>query len=229
MPNPAGYIPDNILSNALSEIAGMREVNRELRSLPAGEEPAPLTEDEVVAEFARTTGQVINHAGESVGKTCGGTPQGEPCLVCGYPSSYHGGFVQEIRNPPRAKINDAPVVRITEPPPTERSTVFGKRKPFVPGSKLKFESIQGVDIENGTVLIDGYEFELDEPEVREVARFCVQVMMRTIQRQIEAMAGLYGINQPPPETPKPEGADADVPEVPEGETGSGVPEAPGKE
>jgi len=236
MPNPEAQMPDNAVSNILNQLSGMRGVNQELRrSSPGAEEPPPLTDDEIMAAFARDTGQVINDAGAVIGKTC---PQYAPqmgtekCGTCQWPRSYHGAAAVPIENPQRAQINDAPVERITQVMHTQPEEVtremfgLGKRKPFVPGSRLRFDQIQGINLQDGVVLIDGYEFEREPEDVKSVTRFCLDVFAKSMQKQLTSMVEGYGLKEDPPpattETLKPEALNAEVPAVPPGPPAGGI-------
>ena len=96
-----------------------------------------------------------------------------------------------------------------------------KKGPFVGGSKFKLSQVKGIDLEKGVVVIDNMTYPLDESEIGNVARFALQVMMRDLNKQINALATEYGIDENAPEVPN-----AAVQEVPGGATAGKVSEVP---
>lgn len=73
---------------------------------------------------------------------------------------------------------------------------FRKKNPLAGGSLISLEQIKGIDLERGEVIIDNMRYPLMPEEIPNVARFCLQVMMRDLQGQVAELAKIYGADQP---------------------------------
>lgn len=214
------YEPQNAAADVHRQIAEMRAVNQGLRSSPYNPAPdsGPLTDEDYIRQFAVDTGWIIDQNGNKVGEVPGWVPPGTPGRR---PDGTATPGASVLRN---AQDIAATMIEREEP-------VFGRQKsPFVPGSRITLSQITGVDLQAGEVLVDGYRWPMLPAEREELAKYCVKVMVRALNEQIQALQHDEGIADPPPhETDKQEGENADVPAVPPGRPPSGaVPRTPGK-
>ena len=177
---------NNAAAQAMAELTAMRGVNEALRSAPPPDDPGPLTDEQVIEQFRRDTGVIINANGEVIGHDPNWVP----------PSSA------PQPQPRAAQITPAPE-------PQEEEPMFWRKKgPFVAGSKFELSKIQGIDLTRGVVVIDKMTYPLAEAEIANVARFALEVMSRDLQRQIMGLAKEYGVDATAPEVK------SDVPKVP---------------
>lgn len=172
--NQEGRESQNIVTQAMQELAGMRGVNQTLRSLPASEAPPPLTDEQAIEEFRQSTGMIINSNGE----------------VIGHDPNWQAPGVSS----PRVQ-EPAPV-----PPPQEAPDVFGfgrKRHPLAEGSRVVLSKIKGIDLEAGDVIIDNMRYPLSEADIKQVARFCLGAMQQSLLTQIKELAQDYDVIDKP--------------------------------
>lgn len=169
----------NIVTQAMQELAGMRGVNHTLRSLPAQVEAPPLSDDDIIEQFRRDTGHIINSNGEVIGHDPNWRPaEGEPA---------------------RNIVTPAPVL-----PPQEVQDVFGfgrKRHPLSEGSRVVLSKIKGIDLEAGDVIIDNMRYPLSEADIKQVARFCLGAMQTSLLNQIKELAQDYDVIDQPKAAP----------------------------
>jgi len=174
--NPEGRESNNIVTQAMQELAGMRGVNQTLRSMPPpGEVPPPLTDEQAIEEFRASTGMIINSNGEVIGRD---------------PNWMAPGTMVQVQGPMPA----AP------PPPQEAQDVFGfgrKRHPLAEGSRVVLSKIKGIDLEAGDVIIDNMRYPLSEADIKQVARFCLGAMQQSLLSQIKELAQDYDVIDKP--------------------------------
>lgn len=169
--NPEARESQNIVTQAMQELAGMRGVNQTLRSMPPpGEVPPPLTDEQAIEEFRASTGMIINSNGE----------------VIGHDPNWKAPSAQS----PRVEVAPAPA------PPQEAQDVFGfgrKRHPLAEGSRVVLSKIKGIDLEAGDVIIDNMRYPLSEADIKQVARFCLGAMQQNLLNQIKELAQDYDV------------------------------------
>ena len=195
MPNQEATEPNNALAQAMRDLGAVRGTNTVLRSSVV--EAPPLDDDDFIEDFRRTTGYIINSAGNITGRDPNWTGP-EPAPASGakpLPLPHEG---QEPQPP-------------SHPQPQE-AQVFGR----TPG-KIR----RGIDLDAAVAIVDGTPFKLSPEEVANVASFIISVMTRGLQAEY----GL--VPPAPPkeekEEKKEEEKDANVPAVPSGEEAGRVP------
>lgn len=178
----------------------MRGVNQNLRAVEQVESP-PLMDEEIIAQFARDTGKIINSNGEVIGEV--------------------PNWKREMGPAP-----EGPFPPIT-PSPTrfqpEAQDMFGRKKDnLAGGARAGSRKIRGIDLEAGDVIIDNQRYALNEREVASVAEFALKVMARALDQEITQMAADYGILPAQPPVQEVQGAvsPAVVEDVPPVQAGS---------
>jgi len=144
----------------MNELQGMRGVNQTLRA-PQQESP-PLTEDQIIEQFRRDTGHIINSNGEVIGVDPNWRPPGSPEVPGGY-------------------VAPAPA-----PEPKEEEEV----SPLF--SLMRKRGIQ-IDLQRGTLTIDGSKHTLDEREVAQLARFAIEVRARELSKDLAFLQKSFGV------------------------------------
>ncbi len=148
---------DNLVTQAMNELQGMRGVNQTLRA-PQQESP-PLTDEDMIEQFRRDTGYIINSNGEVIGQDPNWKQPGVPTLP-----------------PPAA----APA---PEPKEEEVTPLFGL---------MRKRGIQ-IDLQRGTLTIDGSKHTLDEREVAQLARFAIEVRARELSKDLAFLQKSFGV------------------------------------
>lgn len=170
--------PDNALAAAMRELQAARGVNEELRSAPQAQDLAPMSDEEAAAAFARDTGLVIDPtSGAVIGRVAPALPGAQS--------------VQERRAELAAAIEGEGL-----PPMAPPTGILG-RQPAAPAPTpdqvgLK-GPINGIDLDDKVVVLDGEEFEMTEAEIKGVVIFTNQVAARALQKRLNDRLTAAGI------------------------------------
>jgi len=203
MQNPEAREPDNAAAAAMREIQAMRGANTVLRTVENA--PPPLTDEEIMADFERTTGVKIDANGNAIGGEMKSMEQ----------------LRKEREEVERMEAGVGPVMEFSP-----SSVILESLEPLeaLGTTEVRAWIRNGVSLDRNVVIVDGEEYEMTEGEIQGVVVFTDGVMARVLLDRRKARLEAAGITVNV--EGQGDGTTAKMPDMSSGQADVGVPKGP---